>query len=77
MHNSDLITSKNLLKKGKLVIFPTETVFGLGGNATSSKALKAIYKLKKRPKNNPLIVHYSDLKMLRQDCEINDLFLKL
>ena len=56
MHNSDLITSKKLLKEGKVVIFPTETVFGLGGDATNSNTIKKIYKLKKRPKNNPKIV---------------------
>ena len=43
MYKSDLNTGKKLLKEGKLVIFPTETVFGLGGDATNSKAIKAIY----------------------------------
>ena len=41
------------------------------------KRLLKIFKLKKRNKKNPLIVHYYNLKMLNNDCEINDLFLKL
>ena len=47
------------LKEGNIVGLPTETVYGLAGNAYSKKALKKIFKLKKRPKKNPLIVHYS------------------
>ena len=46
-----------LIKKGELVVFPTETVYGLGANALDSKAIAKIFKAKKRPKNNPLIVH--------------------
>ena len=47
--------AKKTLKKGGLVIFPTETVYGLGGDATNNIALIKIFKLKKRPRNNPLI----------------------
>lgn len=46
-----------LLKTGKLVSFPTETVYGLGGDATNSFAVAAIFKAKKRPSFNPLICH--------------------
>ena len=53
MHKSDLITSKKLLKKGEVIIFPTETVFGIGADATNPKAIDLIYSIKKRPKNNP------------------------
>lgn len=45
--------------------FPTETVYGLGADATRSEAVKGIYKAKGRPSDNPLIIHVSDLKMLR------------
>ena len=45
--------------------FPTETVYGLGADATRSDAVKGIYKAKGRPSDNPLIVHVSDLTMLR------------
>ena len=46
-----------LLKRGALVVFPTETVYGLGGNATDSEAAKKIYAAKGRPSDNPLIIH--------------------
>ncbi len=65
------------LNKNKCVGIPTETVYGLAANAYSSAAIAKIYKLKRRPKKNPLIVHYYDLKFLKKDCELNDLFLKL
>lgn len=45
------------LREGKLVAFPTETVYGLGGNAFDSEAAAKIYKAKGRPSDNPLIVH--------------------
>lgn len=54
----------NIIKNGGLVAFPTETVYGLGGNIFDERALKNIYKTKGRPHDNPLIVHISDLKDL-------------
>lgn len=48
---------KNLLNQGGLVVFPTETVYGIGGNACLEKAAQAIYAAKGRPSDNPLIVH--------------------
>ncbi|KAI6250067.1 Threonylcarbamoyl-AMP synthase [Erysiphe necator] len=48
------------------VAFPTETVYGLGADATHSDAVKGIYKVKGRPSDNPLIVHVCDLSMLRE-----------
>ena len=65
------------LNKNQCIGIPTETVYGLAANAYSSVATDKIFKLKKRPKDNPLIVHYYNLKMLKRDCETNDLFLKL
>ena len=56
---------------------PTETVYGLAGNAYSDKACMKIFMLKKRPKNNPLIVHYHDRKSLKKDCILNNDFFKL
>ena len=47
----------NLLKEGKLVAFPTETVYGLGANALDEEAAARIYSAKGRPSDNPLIVH--------------------
>lgn len=55
-----------ILKKGGLVAFPTETVYGLGGNALDPEASKKIYAAKGRPSDNPLIVHIADIKDLRK-----------
>ncbi len=65
------------LNKNQCVGIPTETVYGLAANAYSSAATNKIFKLKKRPQKNPLIVHYYDLKFLKKDCVINKHFLKL
>ena len=67
----------NYLNNGNVVALPTETVYGLGGNAYSKSAIEKIYKLKNRPKSNPLIIHYSSLKNAVQDVIINDNFLNL
>ena len=74
---SNIKKAKKLLNKNECIAVPTETVYGLAGNAYSSIATKKIFKLKKRPVNNPLIVHYHDLQDLRKDCFINSIFLKL
>ena len=65
------------LNKNECVAIPTETVYGLAANAYSSKSVKKIYTLKKRPRNNPSIVHYSSLSQLKKDCELNKNFLIL
>lgn len=54
------------LTQGKLVAIPTETVYGLAGNAFDESAINAIFKLKKRPKNNPLIVHIKSIDSLEE-----------
>ncbi|HSQ34243.1 MAG TPA: L-threonylcarbamoyladenylate synthase, partial [Peptostreptococcaceae bacterium] len=54
----------NLLKQGATVIFPTETVYGLGANALDERATAKIYEAKGRPSDNPLIVHISEKKDL-------------
>lgn len=58
----DLIKAADILKKGGLVAFPTETVYGLGADALNSNASKKIYEAKGRPSDNPLIVHISELE---------------
>ena len=74
---SNIKKSKYYLDKGECVAIPTETVYGLAGNAYSNKATLKIFKLKKRTKKNPLIVHYNNLKMLNKDCITNSHFFKL
>ena len=53
-----------LLRRGELVAFPTETVYGLGGNGLHPGAAQAIYAAKGRPADNPLIEHIADYGML-------------
>ncbi len=69
--------AKKLLTTDECVAIPTETVYGLAGNAYSNKACKKIFRLKKRPKYNPLIVHYHNYHDLKEDCNFNNTFLKL
>ena len=69
--------AQKLLNNSECVAIPTETVYGLAANAYSDQACKRIFKLKKRPKNNPLIVHYYNIQMLKKDCKFNKDFSKL
>lgn len=55
--NAAIAEAAAALKNGRLVVFPTETVYGLGGDATNPDAVAAIYRAKQRPANNPLILH--------------------
>lgn len=59
-----------LLKKGELVAFPTETVYGLGALATNSIAVKKIFAAKGRPQDNPLIAHISEPEMVKEYVQI-------
>ena len=52
-----------LLRTGRLVAFPTETVYGLGANALDAEAVARIYAVKRRPANSPLIVHVASIEM--------------
>ena len=65
------------LKKGNIVGLPTETVYGLAGNAYSKESVDKIYKLKKRPKINPLIVHFYDYKKAKNDIFFSKKFFRL
>ena len=57
MLTTDILKAKEVLQKNELIAIPTETVYGLAGNAYDDNAIKKIFKLKKRPLYNPLIVH--------------------
>ena len=74
---SNIKKSMYFLNKEECVAIPTETVYGLAANAYSDRATSKIFKLKKSPKTNPLIVHYVSLKMLEKDCDLNKNFFKL
>ena len=65
------------LKKGSLVIFPTETVYGIAANLFDDKAIAALYKIKERPVGKPFTVHISDIKTIEDmGCNISDASLK-
>ena len=62
MSKNKIENAKKLLRSGDLVIFPTETVYGLGSNAYDDIAVKKIYNIKKRPTSNPIICHFANIK---------------
>jgi L-threonylcarbamoyladenylate synthase len=66
-----------LLKEGKLVAFPTETVYGLGGDAGNGQAVAAIFAAKERPRFNPLIVHFPDAAEVEAQAEMTPLARRL
>ena len=74
---SNIKKAKKYLDKNHCIAVPTETVYGLAGNAYSNMAVKKIFKLKKRPMNNPLIVHYFNVDRIKEDCHISENFIKL
>lgn len=61
-----------ILLRGGLVVFPTETVYGIGASAFDSKACRRIYEVKNRPSDNPLILHVENLSSLRICGEVNE-----
>lgn len=65
--------ASDLLAKGQLVGFPTETVYGLGANALDQKAVMSIFAAKGRPADNPLIVHIWERAQLEPLCEVPDM----
>ena len=73
----NLIKAKKNIENNNIIGIPTETVYGLAGNAYSDKSVKKIFKLKKRPVFNPLIIHYKNLSALRKDVMLNVNFRKL
>ena len=76
-NQSNIKKAKKYLNRNYCIGVPTETVYGLAANAYKNSAVKKIFNLKKRPKNNPLIVHYHNIDSLKKDCLINDNFTKL
>ena len=66
MITTNIDKAGDVLNQGKLVAIPTETVYGLAGNAFDENAINAIFSLKNRPKSNPLIVHIKSLEYLEK-----------
>ncbi|EPD09179.1 putative tRNA threonylcarbamoyladenosine biosynthesis protein YwlC [Lacticaseibacillus paracasei subsp. paracasei Lpp70] len=76
-HESDIPEASAALKRGELVAFPTETVYGLGADATNVTAVGKVYAAKGRPSDNPLIVTVADAEMVGQYATITPLAAKL
>ncbi|MBE6596002.1 MAG: threonylcarbamoyl-AMP synthase, partial [Ruminococcaceae bacterium] len=66
-----------IIRRGGLVVFPTETVYGIGGNATDADAARAIYEAKGRPSDNPLIIHIANPEDAEAYAHTNDTYYKL
>jgi len=62
--NTDITQAARLLAAGEIVAIPTETVYGLAANALNPAAINKIFEAKGRPRDNPLIVHVSDMEMV-------------
>ncbi len=74
---ADIIRAASLVSKGKLVAFPTETVYGLGANALDGEAVKRIFLAKGRPQDNPLIVHIDKAENADKYAVTGELFKRL
>ena len=73
----NLKKAKKNIENNVLIGMPTETVYGLAGNAFSNIAISKIYKLKNRPAINPIIIHFKNLNDVKKHAVINNNFLKL
>ena len=76
-NKANLKKAKKNIENNNVIGMPTETVYGLAGNAYSNKSVKKIFSLKKRPLYNPLIVHFKSLKNAKEDVIFNNSLLKL
>ena len=76
-NSANLKKAKKNIENNNVIGLPTETVYGLAGNAYSERSVKKIYKLKKRPSINPLIIHFNNLRDAKKDIIFNESFLKL
>ena len=73
----NLKKAKKNIENNNVIGIPTETVYGLAGNAYSNISVKKIFKLKRRPSFNPLIIHFKNLRDLKNDVMLNTNFKKL
>ena len=76
-NSRNLRKAKKIIDNNNVIGLPTETVYGLAGNAYSNAAVKKIFKLKKRPPINPVIIHYKKLEDIKNDAIYNSSLIKL
>ena len=74
---SDLKDAAEIIKGGGLVVFPTETVYGLGANALDPDAARRIYEAKGRPSDNPLIIHIPSVDEVKKYACPPDIYFEL
>ncbi|MBR3893839.1 MAG: threonylcarbamoyl-AMP synthase [Clostridia bacterium] len=74
---NDLARAAEIIRRGGLAVFPTETVYGLGGDATDASAAKKIYAAKGRPSDNPLIIHVANPEDAERYALPNDTYYRL
>lgn len=70
--SSDVRLLADLIRKGGVVVFPTETVYGIGASSYNEEACKRIYQIKGRPSDNPLIAHFSSIEEIKSVCEVSE-----
>lgn len=75
--SEDIRIAADIIKKGGLVAFPTETVYGLGADALNEEAVNKIFKAKGRPMDNPIIVHVCNFDQFYEIAEVNEIAEKL
>ena len=74
---TSLAHAADTIRRGGLVVFPTETVYGLGGDGTNANAAKCIYAAKGRPSDNPLIIHVATPEQAEDYAHTNETYYKL
>lgn len=70
--SSDVRLLADLIRKGGVVVFPTETVYGIGASSKNEEACKRIYQIKGRPSDNPLIAHFDSIGSIEKVCKVNE-----
>lgn len=80
--NSTLVTDDTtilgrIIARGGIVVFPTETVYGIGASSTNPEACQRIYQIKNRPLDNPLIAHFDSLEQIEKYCYLPDFAIQL
>ncbi|PJZ45334.1 L-threonylcarbamoyladenylate synthase [Leptospira brenneri] len=75
--SSDVRLLANLIQEGKVVVFPTETVYGIGASTKLEASCLRVYEIKGRPKDNPLIAHFHSIESVAGACALGEIGRKL
>ncbi|TGN08416.1 L-threonylcarbamoyladenylate synthase [Leptospira ilyithenensis] len=69
--SDDPILLGKIIERGGVVVFPTETVYGIGASSLNFDACRRIYQIKNRPSDNPLIAHFANIEQIRKYCVVS------